>query len=149
MFISKEKYAAAMQQIAQLELSAQEKDQRIALLEKQLEDTAESTSEDTRAQEELQGQIEDLSARLTAVTSEKDSLTVTVTEKQTLIDQNMETINDLKTTIEKINGEAAEQSATAISQSDAQNQGDNLVQRIKENAHDTALCMDYLREAGF
>lgn len=149
MFISKEKYAAANERISDLETIINEKDQQIQVLEKQLEEQSENPAADQRAQEELQSQVENLSASVNELSAQKEKLESQIEAKDHLIAKLEQTVDDLNTTVDKLNNEAAEQSATAISQSDSHDNDDSLLHFIAHNADNTQVCVDRLKKAGF
>ncbi len=149
MFISKEKYAAAQEKIAGLEKALQDKDQQVLELQLREEELLEKTSDPTCAQEELKSQVESLTATVKDLQDEREKLTQDLTEKQKAVETANETIEDLLATVEKLNSEAACPSAQAISQSDAPTGGDSLLHFVAHNQDNTIACVERLKQAGF
>ncbi len=149
MFISKEKYAAAQEKIAELEKALQAKDQQVLELQLREEELLEKTSDPSCAQEELKSQIESLTATVKDLQDEREKLKQSLMETYKELQSANETIEDLYATVDKLNSEAACPSAQAISQSDAPSGGDSLLHFVAHNQDNTMACVERLKEAGF
>ena len=149
MFISKEKYAAALQQISDLESAMQEKDLQIQQLEDQLKEKNENPDEHTRALDEMKSQIQQLTTSVEKTTQEKADLQKQLEDKDFIIQKQNNTIDDLNAAVEKLNNSPADQGATAISNSDADGNHNDLDSFIVQNQHDTLACVRRLKEAGY
>lgn len=150
MFVSKEKYASALEEISQLKSLLEEKQGEIESLNQSVKDLTEQNSvTDPRTQEEFQSLVTEKDATIAELSDKLDAMSenIGLTEQQ-LAEANTK-ISDLQGTIEKLNNDAYASPALAVSQGDGTSQNNGLNEFISQNINDTQACIARLRSEGF